>query len=288
MARYQGRHRPPSAKSAPPVPRTPPTAASLYVSASTRHATGEAARPDDVGRRAAASRRAVRPEQPKRKVGRPVLAGTLAIGLGGTALGYAAAVDLGKAEPAYVVGDSVAAQTVELSRTTTVDTSYRAAASVSRNERRTAIVATGLRSAAALEAKQKEEARKKAEAKRLAEEKAERERIRDQVIANAKQNPQAAARLLMADRGWTSDAQFNCLVNLWNGESGWRWNAENRSSGAYGIPQSLPASKMGKFGADYRTNPITQIKWGLWYIDSVYGSPCNAYSTWQARSPHWY
>ena len=124
------------------------------------------------------------------------------------------------------------------------------------------------------------EAARQAEAKRLAEEKAERERIREQVIANAKQNPQAAARILMADRGWTSDAQFNCLVNLWNGESDWRWWAENPSSGAYGIPQSLPASKMATFGSDYRTNPITQIKWGLWYIEQAYGSPCNAYSTW--------
>jgi hypothetical protein len=216
-----------------------------------------------------------------------VLAGALALGLGASAVGFATA-DLGTADAAFVVGDSVVAQTAELSRTSTVDTTYRAAASVSRNERRTAIVATGLRSAAALEAKKKEEAAKRAEAKRLAEEKAERERIREQVIANAKLNPQAAARILLADRGWTSDAQFNCLVNLWNGESGWRWWAENPSSGAYGIPQSLPASKMATFGADYRTNPITQMNWGLWYIEQVYGSPCNAYSTWLARSPHWY
>jgi hypothetical protein len=224
---------------------------------------------------------------PPRRAGRPVLVGTLALGLGATAVGFATA-DLGQAEAAFVVGDSVVSQTAELSRTTTVDMTYRAAASVSRNERRTAIVATGLRSAAALEKKQKEEAAKRAEAKRLADEKAERERIRDQVIANAKQNPQAAARILMADRGWTSDAQFNCLVNLWNGESDWRWFAENPSSGAYGIPQSLPASKMATFGSDYRTNPVTQIKWGLWYIEQAYGSPCNAYSTWLARSPHWY
>ena len=198
---------------------------------------------------------------PPRRAGRPVLVGTLAIGLGASAVGFATA-DLGKPEAAFVVGDSVVSQTVELSRTTTVDMTYRAAASVSRNERRTAIVATGLRTAAALEAKKKVEAARQAEAKRLAEEKAERERIRDQVIANAKQNPQAAARILMADRGWTSDAQFNCLVNLWNGESDWQWWAENPSSGAYGIPQSLPASKMATFGSDYRTNPITQIKWG--------------------------
>lgn len=224
---------------------------------------------------------------PPRRSGRPVLVGTLALGLGASAIGFAS-TDLGKAETAFVVGDSVVAQTAELSRTTTVDMTYRAAASVSRNERRTAIVATGMRSAAALEKKKKEEAAKRAEAKRLAEEKAERERIRAQVMANAKQDPQAAARILMADRGWTSDAQFNCLVNLWNGESGWRWWAENPSSGAYGIPQSLPASKMSTFGSDYRTNPITQMRWGLWYIGQVYGSPCNAYSTWLARSPHWY
>ncbi len=92
----------------------------------------------------------------------------------------------------------------------------------------------------------------------------------------------------MADQGWTSTAQYNCLVNLWVGESGWRWSAKNSSSGAYGIPQSLPASKMARFGADYRTNPRTQIKWGLWYIKMSYGSPCNAWSTWQSRSPHWY
>ena len=87
------------------------------------------------------------------------------------------------------------------------------------------------------------------------------------------------------------EREFSALgvtFDLWNGESDWRWWAENPSSGAYGIPQSLPASKMATFGSDYRTNPITQMKWGLWYIEQVYGSPCNAYSTWLARSPHWY
>jgi hypothetical protein len=118
--------------------------------------------------------------------------------------------------------------------------------------------------------------------------KAERAKERQRAIDNAKDDPQAAARVLMADHGWTSDAQYNCLVNLWTGESDWRWFAENPSSGAYGIPQSLPARKMSQFGADYRTNPLTQIKWGLWYIEMSYGNPCNAWSTWQARSPHWY
>jgi SLT domain-containing protein len=72
------------------------------------------------------------------------------------------------------------------------------------------------------------------------------------------------------------------------GESGWRTNALNASSGAYGIPQSLPASKMASAGSDWKTNPATQIEWGLKYIRSRYGSPGGAYNAWQARSPHWY
>jgi hypothetical protein len=213
----------------------------------------------------------------------------LALGLGASGFAYAKATNLlGADAAAFVVGSGVVAQTDELARATTVDTTYRAAASVSRNERRTAIAATGLRTAKELEVKKKKEAARKAEEAREAAEKAERERERQRAIDNAKEDPQAAARVLMADHGWTSDAQYNCLVNLWTGESDWRWWAENSSSGAYGIPQSLPASKMAMFGSDYRTNPITQIKWGLWYIEMSYGNPCNAWSTWQARSPHWY
>ena len=75
-------------------------------------------------------------------------------------------------------------------------------------------------------------------------------------------------------RGWGED-QFSCLVTLWNRESGWRTNAAN-PSGAYGIPQALPGSKMASAGADWRTNPATQIEWGLGYISGRYGTPCNA------------
>ena len=75
-------------------------------------------------------------------------------------------------------------------------------------------------------------------------------------------------------------------VPLWAGESGWRWNAENPSSGAYGIPQALPGSKMASAGADWQTNPATQIEWGLGYIRDVYGSPCGA---WGFKQSHgWY
>ena len=76
-------------------------------------------------------------------------------------------------------------------------------------------------------------------------------------------------------KGWDYD-QFSCLVKLWERESNWRWSATNKSSGAYGIPQSLPATKMAKAGADWRTNPETQVRWGIGYIDGRYGSPCAA------------
>lgn len=76
-------------------------------------------------------------------------------------------------------------------------------------------------------------------------------------------------------RGWDY-SQYSCLVKLWERESNWRWNALNKSSGAYGIPQSLPGTKMASAGADWRTNPQTQVKWGLGYIEGRYGSPCSA------------
>ncbi|GAA1065198.1 phage tail tape measure protein [Streptomyces asiaticus] len=98
---------------------------------------------------------------------------------------------------------------------------------------------------------------------------------------------QRIGETLAAARGW-SGPQWNALKALWNGESGWNERALNKSSGAYGIPQSLPASKMASAGSDWKTNAATQIKWGLKYIASVYGNPVNAYSKWLARSPHWY
>jgi len=80
--------------------------------------------------------------------------------------------------------------------------------------------------------------------------------------------------------------QMPCLDKMWTHESNWRTTAENASSGAYGIPQALPASKMATFGSDYRTNPVPQIKWGLDYIKNRYSTPCGAWSFWQAHN--WY
>lgn len=96
---------------------------------------------------------------------------------------------------------------------------------------------------------------------------------------------QAYARARCSAYGW-STADFNCLVALWNKESKWNPNAYNSSSGAYGIPQALPASKMATAGTDYRTNYKTQINWGLSYISSRYGSPSAAWS--HSKSTGWY
>lgn len=96
---------------------------------------------------------------------------------------------------------------------------------------------------------------------------------------------QAYARARCSAYGW-STADFNCLVALWNKESKWNPNAYNASSGAYGIPQALPASKMATAGTDYRTNYKTQINWGLSYISSRYGSPSAAWS--HSKSTGWY
>jgi hypothetical protein len=77
--------------------------------------------------------------------------------------------------------------------------------------------------------------------------------------------------------GFNQTTQWSCLDQLWNRESGWRWDAEN-PDGAYGIPQAYPGSKMASAGADWQTNPATQIKWGLTYITDTYGTPCGAWA----------
>ncbi len=78
--------------------------------------------------------------------------------------------------------------------------------------------------------------------------------------------------------GFSQKTQWGCLLDLWNRESGWSYDAENPSSGAYGIPQALPGDKMASAGADWQTDPTTQIKWGLGYITQIYGTPCGAWN----------
>jgi len=92
----------------------------------------------------------------------------------------------------------------------------------------------------------------------------------------------------ITEHGWSVSAQFDCLNQLWIHESNWKVYATNPSSGAYGMPQSLPGNKMAAAGSDWQTNPATQIEWGEDYIKSRYSTPCAAWSFWQAQSPHWY
>jgi hypothetical protein len=86
--------------------------------------------------------------------------------------------------------------------------------------------------------------------------------------------------------GFSQSTQWGCLLDLWNRESGWIYDALNPVSGAYGIPQALPAYKMASAGADWQTDPTTQIRWGLGYISQVYGTPCNAWG--HEESYGWY
>jgi hypothetical protein len=98
--------------------------------------------------------------------------------------------------------------------------------------------------------------------------------------ANADSNPKKFAL------GKIGQKQFNCLEPLWEKESHWNYKAHNHSSGAYGIPQSVPGSKMASAGADWKTNPITQVKWGIGYVNGRYGSACGAWSFWKRNG--WY
>jgi hypothetical protein len=98
-------------------------------------------------------------------------------------------------------------------------------------------------------------------------------------------DPRDVAKALLPEFGF-SEAEFSCLDSLYNSESGWDIHADNPSSSAYGIPQALPGSKMASAGPDWESNPATQIRWGLEYIQSSYGTPCSAWSF--KQSHNWY
>lgn len=90
---------------------------------------------------------------------------------------------------------------------------------------------------------------------------------------------QTLAKMLATAMGhsdWTTGQEWQAWVALWNRESGWKQDAQNPSSGAYGIPQSLPGNKMASVGSDWKTNPVTQIRWGIGYIATTYGDPIAA------------
>lgn len=141
------------------------------------------------------------------------------------------------------------------------------------------------RKAAAKSAIEKKEAAEKAakEAKERAEAKEKASRSSSSFPV---QSSYTVAQIQAMAASMVPSGQFQCFSNIVDHESSWNYRAVNASSGAYGLFQALPGSKMSSVGSDWQTNPATQIKWGLNYMDSRYGSPCEAWSFWQAN--HWY
>ncbi|MGN9759599.1 transglycosylase SLT domain-containing protein [Streptomyces sp. SD31] len=143
------------------------------------------------------------------------------------------------------------------------------------------------RKAAAQTAIEKKEAAEKAaqEAKEREEAEAKASRSPSSVDFPV-QNSYSIEQIQAMARQMVPADQFQCFSNIVDHESDWNYQAVNPSSGAYGLFQALPGSKMSSVGSDWQTNPATQIKWGLNYMNERYDSPCGAWSFWQAN--HWY
>ncbi|MGW8061730.1 aggregation-promoting factor C-terminal-like domain-containing protein [Streptomyces ziwulingensis] len=131
------------------------------------------------------------------------------------------------------------------------------------------------------EAKAAEEAKKR----EAEQEAASRDAAREST-SFAVQSSYSIGQIQSMARQMVPSGQWQCFSNIVDHESSWNYKAVNPSSGAYGLFQALPAGKYASAGADWQTNPATQIKWGLNYMDSRYGSPCEAWTFWQAN--HWY
>ncbi|MGB6575593.1 MAG: lytic transglycosylase domain-containing protein [Trebonia sp.] len=177
-------------------------------------------------------------------------------------------------------------------------TSYESAAANAAVAKAAAQKAAAQKAAAAKAAAAKAAAAKAAAAKAAAQQAAQEQAAQQQATQQAAQqttaqpatsapsgSPQQIAEQMLSQFGWSS-SQFSCLQPLWALESGWNIYASNPSSGAYGIPQALPGSKMASAGPDWQGDAATQIRWGLSYIQGTYGSPCAAWSHEEADG--WY
>ena len=105
-------------------------------------------------------------------------------------------------------------------------------------------------------------------------------------LARTKTGAQGVAREIMNNQYRWSDSQFGCLRTLWDHESHWNYKAHNYNSGAHGIAQAMPADKMDVIATDWRTNPVTQIRWGLRYIKVRYSTPCQALGYFNSRGSY--
>ncbi|WNI17482.1 transglycosylase SLT domain-containing protein [Actinacidiphila sp. ITFR-21] len=135
------------------------------------------------------------------------------------------------------------------------------------------------------------QAAKDAAAKKKAADKAAAEKLAKESAGDADASFPIKASYTVAQvqemaRQIVGSGQYACFSNIVSHESGWNYTATNPSSGAYGLVQSNPGSKMASVASDWRTNPATQIKWGLNYMNSRYGSPCGAWEYWQAHSSY--
>ena len=232
--------------------------------------------------RHAAPRARVATRVARTAVGRPVLAtGMAAAVLSGGAFAATLTSGTASAETLTLAVDGLTSSTSTEQSKTEQEDAARVAADRSASNAQRAVAAA--RNAEV----EKARAAALAKQRKAASERAARAAERKRILANAQDDPKAVARMLLPEFGF-SQAQWPCLDELWIGESDWRWYAENSSSGAYGIPQSLPAGKMATMGSDWRTNPTTQIRWGIDYIKKSYGTPCNALDKWNSRYPHWY
>jgi flagellar biosynthesis GTPase FlhF len=225
-----------------------------------------------------------------------------------TAVGTVVGINFGTSKFSEADADSSKASVVSVDAgTTTRDEMAEAQARIAAQNRQAELeqaTKEAARRRALAVAKQKAQAAAKAEAERKAAAKAEaaEEAARKEAARKAEDkrpsrsetrppinvepgSAKAIGRAMAADRGWGDD-QFSCLEKLWDKESRWRVSAKNPSSGAYGIPQALPGDKMASVASDWKTNPRTQIEWGLRYIKSRYTTPCGAWD--HFLSKNWY
>ncbi|GAA2453405.1 transglycosylase SLT domain-containing protein [Streptomyces macrosporus] len=211
----------------------------------------------------------------------------------GAVVGVASGSEQGTTEPveataadATLLADIPAGQQAQVQTASLTQQADNAAIAADAAAKKAAEEAARLQAAKDAQAKReaaekaaKEAAKKRQEAKQAASRSAERTDF-------AVQSSYTIAEVKAMAQQIVGAGQFQCFSNIVERESGWNYQAQNPSSGAYGLVQALPGSKMASAGADWRTNPATQIKWGLNYMNDRYGSPCGAWEFWQAN--HWY
>ncbi len=218
----------------------------------------------------------------------------------GAVVGVASGSTPGSAEPVEATaadatlladisaGNQTQAQTASL--TQQADAQSTAADVAAKKSAEEAARKQAAKDAAAKKAAEKKAAEAKAEAKAEAEREAKLAASRSEERADAGdfgvQSSYSIAEVQAMARQMIPGDQYQCFSNIVDRESGWNYKATNPSSGAYGLVQALPASKMSSAGSDWRTNPATQIKWGLNYMNDRYDSPCGAWEFWQANN--WY